>query len=1035
MPDMKVVTPDTTLTETAFVLGADSQAASAPSLYPVADFAVGAKIAKAFKFAYDPARSTDSLAYSTSPRLDQVYTYAYWNGNNTSGAGGIARCIAISGDLNAIGTVIRAGGGSQVGMLLTGANGSTYHLIPNGDSLPLASYGVDTSGATSGHKARIESVVAEAFARKTVIRSGGTILVNEALIFGQAFVDLSNTTLQAINGFLESIATVGGPSVSSAVGTPIQQAFQVQGYDPGVGTTFTFDNGTSSFAYTVPKTAIGVTVDNVNTGSARVQARAWRCGYGLVIKANTEKATIEAYLNDCEVGIIESLCENAIVAVTKGSTTVVDTERAHPFVVGDDVVFNGLTGLTSLNGQRHKVASVQTRKRFTVNVDTSAQADYISGGYVREHRASNASPDSNRIIANMQRVFQALRTGGDSTGFYELVVESRRDPGTWIKAAYNAAINIPLPMVEVKSGKNPCIQLRCRGNDGRLGVYVDRDSTSFVNDKVTLDVVANDDFHGTLLMVDRAFDMNGNVYAAEMYDGKAYWQGFTPGVDWALPPDYPCPAVHINEVRGSFDIGIHLPRCANREGIRLGDVTKNLWPIDLQFPPITLIMSGPNAGAGNVLNRKTGTYPTNKTGLVIEKADRCRIPFKELHGNIDLKAGCNDCTIEVQAEWARRDYTVTMEMGATATLFIRGKVSSDRVIGRAWLNSSLRIICESLSDYNNSPAWFDGTNWHIASDISSENVRDIVANFIKQGNNITVTHDDNADTLTITSTGAPAAWDGTLLDAAVPSAPGTGLKVFSRSKVGRSRLATRGAAGQPYALQRYIGSSKTRFWSANGSGTAATVFGMGSSLAGTATARTPASTNDFTLLARVGYIATAAINQPFGLRHGVPQFVRANSAGGPNSGFEYTVRFGMSVVDGNLGTICAGMVSTVTIANGDPANYLSCVFAGKSDGDANLSIYHNDGSGTCTKIDLGANFPANTANIDAYEVRVAALPNSDRYFISVERLFTGHVAEMALTVNIPDATTMLTPIIQGNTGSSTVAMAMDIVTQYVETDY
>ena len=41
------------------------------------------------------------------------------------------------------------------------------------------------------------------------------------------------------------------------------------------------------------------------------------------------------------------------------------------------------------------------------------------------------------------------------------------------------------------------------------------------------------------------------------------------------------------------------------------------------------------------------------------------------------------------------------------------------------------------------------------------------------------------------------------------------------------------------------------------------------------------------------------------------------------------------------------------------ASMLNVIGVGSDAADANLQVFHNDGSGTCTKVDLGANFPAN----------------------------------------------------------------------------
>ncbi|MDQ4136161.1 MAG: DUF2793 domain-containing protein, partial [Pseudomonadota bacterium] len=92
-------------------------------------------------------------------------------------------------------------------------------------------------------------------------------------------------------------------------------------------------------------------------------------------------------------------------------------------------------------------------------------------------------------------------------------------------------------------------------------------------------------------------------------------------------------------------------------------------------------------------------------------------------------------------------------------------------------------------------------------------------------------------------------------------------------------------------------------------------------------------------------------------------------------------------------------------------------------------------SGSCRVIDLGSDFPANTQEVDLYEVRFFCAPNADRIGVSLERLNTGHVAEATLTTDLPDAGTLLGPQIWISNGTAAAAVAIDVVSQYIETDH
>ena len=69
---------------------------------------------------------------------------------------------------------------------------------------------------------------------------------------------------------------------------------------------------------------------------------------------------------------------------------------------------------------------------------------------------------------------------------------------------------------------------------------------------------------------------------------------------------------------------------------------------------------------------------------------------------------------------------------------------------------------------------------------------------------------------------------------------------------------------------------------------------------------------------------------------------------------------------------------------------------------------HNDVVGTCTKIDLGVNFPARTNATDLYRLELYCAPNGTEIKYRVTRLNTGDQASGNLTTNIPTSAIPLT---------------------------
>lgn len=109
---------------------------------------------------------------------------------------------------------------------------------------------------------------------------------------------------------------------------------------------------------------------------------------------------------------------------------------------------------------------------------------------------------------------------------------------------------------------------------------------------------------------------------------------------------------------------------------------------------------------------------------------------------------------------------------------------------------------------------------------------------------------------------------------------------------------------------------------------------------------------------------------------------------------------GLIATTGEIAVGGAGLVQVSTLTN--------CIFVGNDGADANLQVMHNDATGTCTKIDLGANFPANRTagavmtTMYACEIYCGARDTAVKY--RVTNLETGNVAEGTITTNLPATT-------------------------------
>lgn len=336
---------------------------------------------------------------------------------------------------------------------------------------------------------------------------------------------------------------------------------------------------------------------------------------------------------------------------------------------------------------------------------------------------------------------------------------------------------------------------------------------------------------------------------------------------------------------------------------------------------------------------------------------------------------------------------------------------------------------------------------------------------LKQGTNITLT-DDGVGGITITSSGGgSSAWGsitGTLssqtdlqtaldskvnsisgilttpeltsvnFNAANPATPGaTRVELFARERAGRPRLQMMDDDGTVNQVQGYLGSIVKRQVKVATGATLLTTVGLPAAptASGTATAVSFASTNLCTRAPRLGYLSAATAASLAGVRttNGSTQaYIRAGR------GFDVTIQFSIiaTVSDRQL---YAGLApGTTTFNTGNPSNALNSIMLGMDSTDTNLQIMHNDGTGSCTKIDLGASFPAPTINQDFYELRLYQAPGSLNVGYYVENLHNGNKADGLLSTDLPALDQGLTVQLALSNGATASAVQIALTSIDVE---
>jgi len=285
---------------------------------------------------------------------------------------------------------------------------------------------------------------------------------------------------------------------------------------------------------------------------------------------------------------------------------------------------------------------------------------------------------------------------------------------------------------------------------------------------------------------------------------------------------------------------------------------------------------------------------------------------------------------------------------------------------------------------------------------------------------------------------------GNNLTLAVNAAPATpaadNVSLFGRKIANRMLPAYIAPSGLDSALQPYFARNKVSQFSPAGANSTVvtTIAWPATTLTGfTATSRAFAVTNLFTRMRRLGYVTIATAGTVGQFRFPSMGFTIGNGA--TLGGFTYILRFGISdaaaVSDARM---FLGFRTSGTPANVEPSTLGNIIGMGHGAADTNMHIYYG-GSAAQTPIDLGANFPANTLSVDMYELALFSAPSSVDVHYQVTRLNTGDVATGTLSgtagVVLPANTTIIGPWGYRTNNATALAVGLDIVSAYVETDF
>lgn len=237
----------------------------------------------------------------------------------------------------------------------------------------------------------------------------------------------------------------------------------------------------------------------------------------------------------------------------------------------------------------------------------------------------------------------------------------------------------------------------------------------------------------------------------------------------------------------------------------------------------------------------------------------------------------------------------------------------------------------------------------------AERIRDVIGAALVAGSNITITVNDAGDTITIDASGGGGGGGGSTTLWPVPQVLWTGG--FTNANAG-------------YAPGGF---------SINGP-----------------SAATIATTNLLTKQPRLLLTITATAN-------GFAQ-ARAQATTPTITNGVFRGRFGIETTLSTSRIICGLQINWA--GNTDPgASGVSGVFIGKDAADTNLQFFHNDTTGTPTKVNLGANFPANVSP-QLYDVTLTFSGDGTQVDYLVKNLITGNTASGTATTDLPAPTSL-----------------------------
>lgn len=269
-----------------------------------------------------------------------------------------------------------------------------------------------------------------------------------------------------------------------------------------------------------------------------------------------------------------------------------------------------------------------------------------------------------------------------------------------------------------------------------------------------------------------------------------------------------------------------------------------------------------------------------------------------------------------------------------------------------------------------------------------------------------------------------------------PTAPASdGLKLFGRDLSGRMMPAFIGPSGLDTSLQPLLGSNSIAYAVARGASAVIDSSGLLVTVTGAATIAN-ASTGYWGRVRKMEMLVTTPATSAVAGYRGTGRLWTVGSDVDGTGGFFFIQRWGVATGLANSTDRAFAGFAPLTVAPSDvnPSTRTEIVGMGWDSSDANIQIFHNDGSGTATKIDTGIVKPS-VDRTDILELAMFSPPSTTQSVTwRVINMTTGDQATGVITTDLPSSTSFLNVFGYTSAGGTSSVTGFAFRSIYIETD-